>query len=78
MLSGVEEAKVQDAETHLSALLARVEPGEQIVIARGRQPVARLVPIDGQDRRDLGFVSYSVPDTLFDPLTDDELAGWEG
>jgi len=74
----MEEVKVQDAKTHLSALLARVERGEQIVIARGRQPVARLVPIDGQDRRDLGFVSYSVPDTFFDPLPDDELVGWEG
>ena len=32
---------MQHAKTHLSALLAEVEAGEEIVIARGDQPVAR-------------------------------------
>ena len=36
---------VLDAKTHLSALLARVEQGEEIVIARAGVPVAKLVPI---------------------------------
>ena len=36
---------VLDAKTHLSALLARVEKGEEIVIARAGVPVAKLVPI---------------------------------
>ncbi len=36
---------VHEAKTHLSRLLARVEAGEELVIARGGQPVARLVPI---------------------------------
>ena len=33
------------AKTNLSQLLARVEAGEEIVIARGRNPIARLTPI---------------------------------
>jgi len=34
-----------DAKTNFSALLARVERGEQIVITRRGKPVARLMPI---------------------------------
>jgi prevent-host-death family protein len=37
--------KVGEAKTHLSDLLARVEAGEDVIIARGSQPVARLVRI---------------------------------
>ena len=37
-----ETVKVSDAKTHLSELLARVEAGEEFVIARGQEPVARL------------------------------------
>ena len=36
---------IHEAKTHLSRLLARVRLGETIVIARGKEPVARLVPI---------------------------------
>jgi prevent-host-death family protein len=35
---------VHTAKTTLSRLLGRVEAGEEIVLARGKQPVARLVP----------------------------------
>ncbi|MGG2475996.1 type II toxin-antitoxin system Phd/YefM family antitoxin, partial [Rhizobium sp. BR5] len=35
--------KVGEAKTHLSELLARVEAGEEVVIARGNEAVARLV-----------------------------------
>lgn len=36
---------VHEAKTHLSKLLAEVDRGEEIVIARGGKPVARLVPV---------------------------------
>ena len=36
---------VHEAKTNLSRLLARVERGEEIVIARDGVPVARLVPV---------------------------------
>ena len=38
------EFNVHEAKTHLSRLLARVEAGEEILISRAGQPVARLVP----------------------------------
>ena len=70
--------KVQHAKTHLSALLAEVEAGEEIIIARGDQPVARLVRIDADRPRELGFLNLHVPDDFDDPLPEEELALWEG
>ncbi len=69
--------KVQEAKTRLSALLAEVESGAEIVIARGDVPVARLVPIAKPGPRAMGFVAYRVPETFFDPLPEEELVTWE-
>ena len=69
--------RVQEAKTHLSALLVEVEQGATINIARGRQAVARLVPV-GTGERELGFGGYHLPDTFFDELPEAELSAWEG
>jgi prevent-host-death family protein len=70
--------KVQEAKTHLSALLAEVEQhGTEITIARGTIPIARLLPIDPGRERDMGFVSYRVPVSFFEPLPDTEIQAWE-
>jgi prevent-host-death family protein len=37
---------VHEAKTQLSALLKRVAAGEEIIIARSGQPVARLMPLE--------------------------------
>lgn len=39
---------IHQAKTHLSKLLARVEAGETIVIARAGKPVAELGPVVAQ------------------------------
>lgn len=70
--------KVQEAKTRLSGLLTEVEHGQEIVIARGDAPVAKLTPIHEAPKRELGFVPYHVPSEFFDPLPDEELAAWEG
>ncbi len=36
--------QIAEAKAHLSALLERVEAGEEIVITRRGKPVARLIP----------------------------------
>lgn len=69
---------MQYAKTHLSALLAAVEQGEEFVIARGDHPAARLVPMEPQQSRELGFVAYSVPDEFLNALPEEELVAWEG
>ena len=40
----MDQVNVHQAKTQLSRLLARVEQGEEIVIARDGKPVAKLVP----------------------------------
>ena len=42
------EVTVQEAKTQLSRLLRRVEAGEEVVIRRGRERVARLVRVEDQ------------------------------
>ena len=37
--------KIGEAKTRLSELLAKVEAGEEIVIARGNEPIARLTRV---------------------------------
>lgn len=39
------DVSVQEAKTQLSGLLRRVEAGEEIIIRRGRTPVAMLVKV---------------------------------
>ncbi len=71
---------VHQAKTELSRLLARVEAGEDVVIARRGQPVARLVACKAPVKRqpDVLKGKIIVPDTFFDPLPEEELAAWEG
>lgn len=69
--------KVQEAKTQLSAILADVERGEEVVIARGNTPVAQLVPVREPPERELGFVPYDLPDSFFEPLPEDEITAWE-
>ena len=46
--------------------------------ARAGKPVVRLVPVDGAAPRQPGLLKgLAVPDQLFDPLPEDELAVWE-
>ncbi|HVC05123.1 MAG TPA: type II toxin-antitoxin system Phd/YefM family antitoxin [Candidatus Acidoferrales bacterium] len=49
----METVNIHAAKTHLSQLLARVEAGEEVVLARAGQPIARLVPFiaSGAPRR---------------------------
>jgi prevent-host-death family protein len=71
---------VHQAKTHLSRLLERVERGEEVVIARGRTPVARLVPIGRAPRGGRRFGTLrgkvSVGKKFFQPLPADELERW--
>jgi prevent-host-death family protein len=71
---------IHDAKTNLSKLLARVEAGEEIVIARGKTPIARLTPIHAPPgKRQFGAFKgvVSVGPDFFEPMTDAELAEWE-
>ena len=53
-MPSVAEVNIHYAKTHLSKLLQRVAAGDEIVIARGGEPVAKLVPIRRARRRVFG------------------------
>jgi prevent-host-death family protein len=71
-----------EAKTHLSKLLAEVEAGEEVTIARGSRPVARLVPVEGTHHRTRPKVGTRTSrpvqygDDAFAPASDAELAEW--
>ena len=71
---------VAHAKGRLSELLDRVEGGEDIVIARRREPIARLVACKARNKRrpDVLKGKVVVPDTFFGPLPEEELTAWEG
>lgn len=70
---------VHQAKTQLSRLLARVEAGEDVVIARRGEPVARLVGCKPRSKRQADILKGKVviPDSFFDPLPEEELTAWE-
>ena len=70
---------VHAAKTHLSQLLARVEAGEVIIIARGRTPVAKLVPVVPKAKREFGAMrgKISIGPEFLDPLPPEELDRWD-
>jgi len=47
------QVNVHEAKTHLSRLLARVEAGEEIIIAKAGKPIARLIPYEKRPPRRL-------------------------
>ena len=74
---------IHQAKTNLSKLIARAEAGEEIVILRGKEPVARLAPIDKKPlKRCFGMLKGKIPNLpdefFFDPLPEEELRLWEG
>jgi prevent-host-death family protein len=71
---------VHEAKTHLSKLLERVSAGEEIVITRRGEDVARLVPAKRAPTRRFGIDRgrLVIPDDFDDPLPDDLLKAFEG
>ena len=71
---------VHQAKTRLSQLLAQVEAGEEVVIARRGEPVARLVRCKRRGKRQFGAMKgqVDIDDSFFDPLPEEELKAWEG
>lgn len=64
---------IHEAKTQLSKLLRRVAAGEEVVIARGGTPVARLVPVEAARARSVGHDRglFDLPDDFDAPLPAD-------
>ncbi len=72
------EFGVHEAKTHLSKLLDRALDGEEVVITRSGEPVARLVPVQRRRKPNPGWAAgtFTVPDD-FDELPDWFMAYFE-
>lgn len=74
---------IHQAKTQLSKLVASAEAGEEVVIARGKTPVAvlkALPPLEPTVRRTPGAWKgrITLTEAFFEPLPEDELRLWEG
>lgn len=71
---------IHEAKTQLSRLIAEVEAGGEVVLARHGKPVARLVRIGPRpaDRRFGAMRGRARTDAaFFEPLPEAEIAAWE-
>jgi prevent-host-death family protein len=74
-----EPISIHAAKTHLSRLIARAEAGEEIIIARGRKPVVKLVSLEAKPKRVFGRLKgrVSIGPEFFEPLPSEELDAWD-
>lgn len=71
---------IHQAKTNLSKLIERASQGEEIIIARGSKPVAKLVPVGAvKGKRQPGSMKgkLEIGPEFFEPLSDEELSHWE-
>jgi len=71
---------IHEAKTHLSAILKRVESGEEILIAKSGRPIARispLTPASGKRRPGSAKGRLVVSETFMEPLPEDALKEFE-
>ena len=74
------QVTVHAAKTSLSKLIEAALAGEEVIIAKGKKPVVRLVAIP-QNTFKIGLLKGQLtgpgPD-FFEPFAEDDLALWEG
>jgi antitoxin (DNA-binding transcriptional repressor) of toxin-antitoxin stability system len=72
---------IQEAERDLPKLAAQAQAGEEIVLTRGGEAVARIVGIaTARPRRRAGRLKGLIDfdERFFEPLPEEELRLWEG
>jgi prevent-host-death family protein len=71
---------IHQAKTNLSRLIEKASVGEEVIIARGSKPVARVVPVgEVKGKRQPGSLKgkLHVGPEFFEPLPMSELSTWE-
>ena len=73
------------AKTHLSEHVAKLKPGDRIVLCRRNQPIAEIVSLAPKKakkrpllRVGLAKGEFKIPEAFFDPLPDEVLDAFEG
>ena len=68
--------KISEAKTHLSDLLARVEAGEDFVIARGNDPIAHVTRMRKECDLHLLLAEVRAARSKAAAVTHDEILSW--
>jgi prevent-host-death family protein len=74
-------ANISDAKAHLSALLEKVQRGEEVIISKAGKPIAKLVPFNRSDRKrepDILKGKLSIGEDFDEPLPDHIVKKFEG
>lgn len=72
--------KIHHAKTHLSRLIEKACEGEEVIIARGDEPLVRLEPLrtkKGQRKPGSLKGKLKIGREFFEPLPEAELNSWE-
>lgn len=74
------QVNIHEAKTNLSKLLKKVEEGEEVIIAKAGEPIARLVPERRKGGIKLGTLKGKIwiADDFNAPLDDELLDLFEG
>ena len=70
---------IHEAKTNLSKLIQSACDGEEVIISKGKKPMAKIVPIaEAPKKRISGGFEGKVwwSEDAFDPLTEEELRDW--
>jgi antitoxin (DNA-binding transcriptional repressor) of toxin-antitoxin stability system len=71
--------KIHQAKTNLSKLIRKAQNGETILIARGKEPVAKLTGVQKSSKKRVPGKwkgKIDIHPSFFDPMTKEELAEW--
>jgi prevent-host-death family protein len=78
-MKGAKQVNVHQAKTHLSKLLAEVEKGHEIIVARAGKPVAKIIPFREKKNR-MTFGDWKgkiwIADDFDAPLPDELMKEW--
>ena len=77
---------ISEFRARLAEMVGRAERGEEVVIARGREPVAKLIPLRRRRRRRLGVLKEmlsaqelaALTEAVEKPLSPSDQAALEG
>jgi prevent-host-death family protein len=67
---------IGEAKTNLSKLIAEALAGHDVFLTNRGKPLVKLIPVDRPEKRNLGFIEGSVPDSFFEPLPKEEFDAW--
>lgn len=72
---------IHEAKTHLSRILHKVEVGEEVLVCRGKQLVAKIVPANTSVKKNPPVgeptsLPFDIPEGAFAPLSEAELKEW--